>query len=118
MACIATFAFKGLALFFYLIIGSLISTITTFIIVIILSSLDFWVVKNVTGRLLVGLRWWSEIDQSGKEQWRFENPNEGRQLNTVDKAFFWASQIAGTATWGLLFVLKVLTLGVFWVFFY
>ncbi|CAM6001220.1 unnamed protein product [Sphagnum balticum] len=58
-ACVATFAFKLGALFFYLIIGSIISNIITFIFVILLSSLDFWVVKNVTGRLLVGLRWWS-----------------------------------------------------------
>jgi hypothetical protein len=65
-ACIATFAFKGLGLFFYLLIGNFISNIVTFIIVIIFSSLDFWVVKNITGRLLVGLRWWSEIDKNGK----------------------------------------------------
>jgi hypothetical protein len=59
-ACIATFGFKALAFFFYLIIGSIIdSKIITFILVILLCSLDFWVVKNITGRLLVGLRWWS-----------------------------------------------------------
>ena len=59
MACIATFGFKAAAIVFYLLIGNFISNISTFIIVIILSSLDFWVVKNITGRLLVGLRWWS-----------------------------------------------------------
>lgn len=71
LACIATFGFKALGLFFYLIIGSFISNIITFIIVIMLCSIDFWVVKNITGRLLVGLRWWSEIDKNGKEKWRF-----------------------------------------------
>lgn len=116
MACVATFAFKAAAIFFYLIIGSFISNIITFIFVIILCSLDFWVVKNITGRLLVGLRWWSEIDKNGKEQWRFENPNEGRVVNAVDNVFFWFSQAVATATWGLLFVLKVLTLSIFWVF--
>ena len=35
-------------------------------------SFDFWVVKNVTGRLLVGLRWWNYIDEDGKSQWMFE----------------------------------------------
>jgi len=29
----------------------------TFIFVLIFSAVDFWVVKNVSGRLLVGLRW-------------------------------------------------------------
>jgi hypothetical protein len=115
LACIATFGFKAAGIFFYLLIGNFISNITTFIIVIILSSLDFWVVKNITGRLLVGLRWWSEIDKNGKEQWRFENPREGRLVNPVDNAFFWFSQVTGALVWGILFVLKVLTLSVFWV---
>ena len=75
VACVATFGLKAAGLLFYLFVGSFISNIITFIIVIVLSSLDFWVVKNITGRLLVGLRWWSEIDKNGKEQWRFENPN-------------------------------------------
>jgi hypothetical protein len=117
VACIATFGFKAAGIFFYLLVGSFISNISTFIIVIILASLDFWVVKNITGRLLVGLRWWSEIDKSGKEQWRFENPREGREVNAVDNAFFWFSQVVGTLVWGILFLLKVLTLGVFWVLF-
>lgn len=36
-------------------------------------------------------------------------------VNPVDNAFFWFSQVIGTVAWGLLFILKVLTLGVFWV---
>ena len=39
--------------------------VITFIIVMMLSALDFWTVKNVTGRLLVGLRWWSDYDEKG-----------------------------------------------------
>jgi len=35
------------------------SNVMTFICVLLLSSFDFWTVKNVTGRLLVGLRWWN-----------------------------------------------------------
>jgi hypothetical protein len=29
--------------------------------VTLLLAFDFWTVKNVTGRLLVGLRWWNEV---------------------------------------------------------
>lgn len=65
-ACIFTFVFKACAILMYLIIGNFISDIMTFIFVIIFSSLDFWVVKNITGRLLVGLRWWSESSEDGK----------------------------------------------------
>lgn len=39
--------------------------VITFITVMILSALDFWTVKNITGRLLVGLRWWSDYDEKG-----------------------------------------------------
>ncbi|KAL4685951.1 hypothetical protein H8959_001548 [Pygathrix nigripes] len=28
--------------------------------------------QNVTGRLLVGLRWWNQIDEDGKSHWIFE----------------------------------------------
>jgi len=42
-------------------------------IVIVISAMDFWVTKNVTGRLLVGLKWWEEIDEvSGDQLWVFE----------------------------------------------
>jgi hypothetical protein len=41
--------------------------IATFILVIMFTAFDFWTVKNVTGRLLVNLRWWSEIDELGEE---------------------------------------------------
>ena len=91
------------------------SSILIFIFVIILSSLDFWTVKNVTGRLLVGLRWWSEVDKDGKEIWRFENPDETIKANIVDKTFFWTSQIAGTAGWGLFFVVNIFSFSIFWV---
>ena len=44
-----------------------------FIIVTISCAFDFWIVKNVTGRLLVGLRWWSRIKEDGTEEWIFES---------------------------------------------
>jgi hypothetical protein len=47
--------------------------VITFITVMVLSSLDFWTVKNVSGRLLVGLRWWSDYDEKGEQIWRFES---------------------------------------------
>lgn len=46
----------------YLILGFFLPNVITFIVVVILAALDFWTVKNVSGRLLLGLRWWSEFD--------------------------------------------------------
>lgn len=31
-------------------------------IVVILAAIDFWIVKNIVGRLLVGLRWWVDFN--------------------------------------------------------
>jgi len=59
VACVATFAFKVCAIVGYFFFGLLFSEVFVFILVTVLSGVDFWVVKNVTGRLLVGLRWWS-----------------------------------------------------------
>ncbi|KAJ0388699.1 hypothetical protein P43SY_011862 [Pythium insidiosum] len=50
--------FKGLALFVYL-FGSILfdSYVFIFVLCVLLLAFDFWTVKNVSGRLLVGLRW-------------------------------------------------------------
>eukprot|EP00808_Paulinella_micropora_P022170 g8441.t1 len=37
--------------------------VVVFVTCIILLAFDFWTVKNVSGRLLVGLRWWNDIKE-------------------------------------------------------
>ena len=34
---------------------------------------DFWVTQNVSGRLLVGLRWWTEVAEDGSSVWRYDS---------------------------------------------
>ena len=84
-----------------------------FIFVLVLAAMDFWVVKNISGRLLVGLRWRSEIDEKGKEVWKFESYDDKYIPNRVDKAFFWGSQVLGTLIWGFFFIVNVLGLNFF-----
>lgn len=44
-----------------------------FVVSVILLAVDFWVVKNVSGRKLVGLRWWNNVNETtGKSEWLFE----------------------------------------------
>lgn len=43
-----------------------------FIVIILLLAMDFWVVKNITGRLMVGLRWWNKVEDDGSSTWLFE----------------------------------------------
>ena len=38
------------------------SSVSVFVTVLLSSCLDFWVTKNLTGRSLIGLRWWSSND--------------------------------------------------------
>lgn len=53
-----TMFFKGLALFIYLFCLWFSSQVVlAFVLCVILLAIDFYVVKNISGRLLVGLRW-------------------------------------------------------------
>ena len=48
--------------------------ISTFIGVVIILSMDFWLTKNVSGRLLAGLRWWNHVDEkTGEMTWYYES---------------------------------------------
>ncbi len=44
----------------------------TYIIVLMLVSIDFWIVKNIVGRKLIKMRWWFMIDNEGNERWHYE----------------------------------------------
>lgn len=48
------------------------SFVELFIAIILLLAVDFWTVKNVTGRLMVGLRWWNRVKEDGTSEWVFE----------------------------------------------
>lgn len=46
------------------------------VIVLLMHTMDFYVVKNFSGRYLVGLRWWSVISPDGlSNTFRFEKTN-------------------------------------------
>lgn len=65
--------FRTSALVVYILCGIFWSSfITSFVIVTLLLCMDFWTVKNISGRLLVGLRWWNYVDEDGKSHWVFE----------------------------------------------
>jgi hypothetical protein len=42
------------------------SFVIIFVITVLLATIDFWVMKNVSGRILVGLRWWNKINDEGE----------------------------------------------------
>lgn len=84
--------------------------ILLFITVILLLAADFWNVKNISGRLLVGLRWWNESNELGQSVWVFENADPARYINPIDSKVFWALMYVVPAVWTVLAVFAVLKL--------
>ena len=83
-------------------------------VVILLLAFDFWTVKNVTGRLLVGLRWWSHVTEDGSNEWVFESLENMNEVNSNDSRVFWAGLYAPVAAWGGLFVIDILKFNLQW----
>ena len=74
VACLFHVGFKGASIFSFMFLNAMLNEeILTFIIVVVLAAFDFWTVKNVTGRLLVNLKWDSYIDQFGNEVMVYES---------------------------------------------
>ncbi|KAF2662838.1 golgi apparatus membrane protein-like protein tvp23 [Lophiostoma macrostomum CBS 122681] len=87
-----------------------------FIITILLLATDFYYLKNIAGRRLVGLRWWNEVDTaSGDSRWVFESFEEGsRVINATDKRFFWIALYAQPVLWILLAVVALASMEPVW----
>ncbi|XP_045600880.1 uncharacterized Golgi apparatus membrane protein-like protein CG5021 isoform X2 [Procambarus clarkii] len=86
--------------------------IGSFITIVLLLSMDFWTVKNITGRLMVGLRWWNYIDDEGQSHWVFE-ARKGR-VSQTEVRVFWVSLVAFPVIWTILFLIAVAFLKFRW----
>ena len=75
---------------------------------------DFWMVKNVTGRILIGMRWWNGEDETEQEGWYFESFDVEIQTSPIDKYVFWWGNIAATCFWGIMFAIKLVGISLFW----
>ncbi|KAF2468251.1 golgi apparatus membrane protein-like protein tvp23 [Lindgomyces ingoldianus] len=87
-----------------------------FIITILLLATDFYYLKNIAGRRLVGLRWWNEVDTAtGDSRWVFESADpETREINATDKRFFWLALYAQPVLWILLAIVALASLEFIW----
>jgi hypothetical protein len=103
--------FKSAALFFYVFASWFTeSYIFTFVMCIVLLACDFWTVKNVSGRLLVGLRWWSHTKSDGTNEWIFESLEDMAEISSFDSRLFWWGLYLTPLLWVLLLVLGILRL--------
>lgn len=111
-AQISHIIFKLVALFIYL-FSSLfnIGFVMLFVTMVLLSAFDFWTVKNVTGRLLVGLRWWNQVKEDGSTIWIYESqPSSGaRPIHSQDSLIFWTTIYITPVIWLLLCISSLLS---------
>eukprot|EP01114_Cavostelium_apophysatum_P013182 TRINITY_DN3130_c0_g1_i1.p1 TRINITY_DN3130_c0_g1~~TRINITY_DN3130_c0_g1_i1.p1 ORF type:complete len:224 (+),score=44.48 TRINITY_DN3130_c0_g1_i1:212-883(+) len=105
------------AIFTYLFAGLLYkdtSFVYAFITCVLLLAFDFWTVKNVSGRLMVGLRWWNEIKDDGSNEWIFESLEDKSRINSFEKTLFWGALFISPVLWVLFGVVGVLKINVKW----
>ncbi|RDA94133.1 hypothetical protein CP533_6542 [Ophiocordyceps camponoti-saundersi (nom. inval.)] len=92
------------------------SMIMIFIITILLLAADFYYLKNIAGRRLVGLRWWNEVDpQTGDSKWVFESSDPStRVINATDSRFFWLALYVQPLLWFIMAILALVKLQFLW----
>ena len=112
-----TVSIKLLAIIFFLFFNIFTSNeALVMIIVILLIAADFWYTKNISGRILVGLRWWNNYDPNTQEnKWIFESKNEIKESN-IDRKTFWFSLYGFAAIWLILFVWECIMFNFTWAF--
>uniref|UniRef100_A0A7E4V4X2 Golgi apparatus membrane protein TVP23 homolog n=1 Tax=Panagrellus redivivus TaxID=6233 RepID=A0A7E4V4X2_PANRE len=107
--------FRGFAIFIYVFANVFFSSfIQQFLVILFLLSADFWTVKNVTGRLLVGLRWWNFVDAEGHNHWKFESSKDPTRFDPFERSIFWLALVTAPAFWVLLVCLAFVTFNWTW----
>ncbi len=107
------YLFKFLALFVYLFGGWMSNNFVVIgVICILLLCFDFWTVKNVTGRLMVGLRWWRNDETN---DWVFESYENPSEISPADSKLFWFGLYGAPAIWIGMLVIGILKFNLQWV---
>lgn len=110
--------FKTLAILVYLLNAMFTDLFGNFVIVcviiILLLAFDFWTVKNVSGRLLVGLRWWNYVREDGSTEWIFESTEDMSEIGATDRRLFWTGLYTPAVLWSFFLLWKLITLKLEW----
>ena len=114
---LVTVSLKLLAILFFLFFSIFTSNEAfVMITVVLLVAADFWYTKNISGRILVGLRWWNTFDQNTQEnKWTFESKNEIKESN-MDRRTFWISLYGFAGIWVILFIWECISFNFTWAF--
>uniref|UniRef100_A0A6B2LJN2 Golgi apparatus membrane protein TVP23 homolog n=1 Tax=Arcella intermedia TaxID=1963864 RepID=A0A6B2LJN2_9EUKA len=88
--------------------------VVAFIVTVIFVAVDFWITKNVSGRLLVGLRWWNEVKPDGQNEWIFESIENKTILHPIQTKIFWVSLFVFPAIWLIILISQILGIRYKW----
>ncbi|XP_068193375.1 Golgi apparatus membrane protein TVP23 homolog B isoform X2 [Antennarius striatus] len=88
--------------------------IASMVTIILLLSCDFWTVKNVSGRLLVGLRWWNQVDEDGTSHWFFESSKSRKTTSNAESSVFWLGLIVCPFIWVVFLFSTLLSFNIKW----
>uniref|UniRef100_A0A673GVE2 Golgi apparatus membrane protein TVP23 homolog n=1 Tax=Sinocyclocheilus rhinocerous TaxID=307959 RepID=A0A673GVE2_9TELE len=113
--------FRVSAVLVYLLCGSFGgSFIACMVTIILLLSCDFWTVKNITGRLMVGLRWWNQVDDDGKSRWVFESrkasgsQSSASRSSNAESRIFWLGLIICPIVWVIFAFFALISFKIKW----
>ncbi|KAJ1746877.1 Golgi apparatus membrane protein tvp23 [Coemansia sp. RSA 2523] len=115
LALLCLILFKACALGLYL-LGNFFTNnfILIFVLCVLILAIDFWMIKNISGRLLVGLRWWNEVLEDGSNEWIFESRDVNVPVNASDSRIFWTVLYGTPAVWSLLAIVAFFSLRFQW----
>ncbi|CAG8954225.1 hypothetical protein HYFRA_00005845 [Hymenoscyphus fraxineus] len=79
-------------------------------------SADFYYLKNIAGRRLVGLRWWNEVHpETGDSHWVFESSDPTtKRISATDRRFFWLALYSQPLLWIALAFVAILKFEFIW----
>ena len=114
---LTTVGLKLLSLFFFLFLDLIASDAFVMIIVLLLVVADFWYTKNISGRKLVGLRWWNRFNPDTQQDiWTFESKNEIKEASS-DRKTFWLSLYGYSGAWLILIIWECTIFNFMWGFY-
>lgn len=90
------------------------SFVMIFIVCALFLSIDFWIVKNISGRLLVGLRWRNEISDEGQSIWLYDSVADRNSLDSTETKIFWFGLLGAPMLWIVFGLLDVISLSFKW----
>jgi len=113
VALLFLYLFRTTAIAVYIFCGFFTDNyVLSIVAVVLLLAMDFWTCRNVSGRTLVGLRFWNQVDEDGDSYWVFESRDPSRPANPIDSKMFWTALYVYPVLWVLLLVVSILKLNI------